>query len=317
MVVEAIETPICRILAEVDSLMRPRALEKGLTFRVEFATLVPDLILSDPTRLRQILLNLVGNAVKFTESGSVSLRVRVRDRDGIPMLRFDIDDTGPGISQELSLDLFSPFQQGDSSVGRRFGGTGLGLTISQRLTQLMGGRLWLERTAPGEGTCFVAEIPLHTLPNTALLDALPPCLENPPAKVDPGHRHGLAGRRVLLAEDSLVNQQLISFHLRRAGAEVTLAPNGLVALSLIDEAARNETPFHLLVTDMQMPEMDGYTLVRMLRGQGNTIPIIALTANAMVEDRDVCLQAGCDDYASKPINVAGLVEICGRWATAT
>jgi len=315
MAVEAIETPLCRILAEMDSLMRPRAQEKGLNFRVEFTTLVPDLILSDPTRLRQILLNLVGNAIKFTEKGSVSLRVRVRDRNGQPMLRFDIDDTGPGMSQELSHDLFTPFQQGDSSMVRRFGGTGLGLTISHRLTQLLGGRLWLERTAPGEGTCFVAEIPLHALPNATLLDALPPCLENPTTKTGSEKLHALAGRRVLLAEDSAVNQQLISYHLRRAGAEVALAPNGVVALALINEAMRNSAPFDLLITDMQMPEMDGYTLARLLRARGNTIPIIALTANAMVEDRNECLQAGCDDYASKPINVGELVDLCGHWAS--
>jgi signal transduction histidine kinase/CheY-like chemotaxis protein len=315
MVVEVVETPVLRVLSEVDSLMRPRATEKQVGFRVEFGTLVPERVMSDPTRLRQILLNVVGNAVKFTERGSVVLRARVRTWEGREMLRFEIDDTGPGMSAEVSREIFSPFQQGDNSMVRRFGGTGLGLSISQRLTQLMGGRLWLERTAPGEGSCFIAELPLVLAPGTAMADALPPCLDGEAVLArSQEERQQLVGRRLLVAEDSAVNQQLIAFHLRRAGASVTLANNGSVALELVEQAMAVGTPFDVLISDMQMPEMDGYTLARRLRAQGIGLPIIALTANAMVEDRLECLQAGCDDYATKPINVGELVGLCVRWS---
>ena len=314
MVIEAIDTSLPRLLLDVDSLMRTRAAEKGVTLQTSLSTAVPDRISSDPTRLRQILMNLVGNAAKFTEHGSVAVRAMVAEHADGPLLRIEVEDTGPGMTKAQANALFQPFMQADASVTRRHGGTGLGLTICRRLASLMGGDVRLDYSAPDRGSRFVLELPLVRSADSALITDLDAC--TPTAALHASSRaeevpvlHG----RILLAEDGEDNQRLIAFHLRKAGAQVTIAANGRIALQLLTQAAVDGVPFDLLVTDMQMPEMDGYTLARTLRNERSSMPIIALTAHAMAEDRQKCLAAGCDDYASKPIEKVHLLRTCARW----
>jgi PAS domain S-box-containing protein len=311
MTVEKIETPVTGILREVESLMRPRAAGKGLTLSASLVSPIPERIVSDPTRLRQILMNLTGNAVKFTEHGNVTIRARAAQRDGHSRLVIDVEDSGPGMTPEQAGKLFQAFGQADETVTRKHGGTGLGLTISRRLAGLMGGKVTLERTAPGQGSCFRLDLPLDTAPGSAMVETL--------AAVEDAHGPSRAQAtttltgRILLAEDGLDNQRLISFHLRKAGAQVTVADNGRIALEMIEKAAADGTAFDLLLTDMQMPEMDGYTLARTLRSRGSTLAVVALTAHAMAEDRTKCTDAGCDDYATKPVDKAALLATCAKW----
>ncbi len=313
LIIEQVETDVSRVLRDIDSLMRERAAGNGVSLRSTLATPVPDRILSDPTRLRQILMNLVGNATKFTASGRIDVRAMVSAGTPTPMLRIEVEDTGPGISAAQAQQLFQPFMQADASVTRKHGGTGLGLTICRRLATLMGGEVRLDFTTPGRGSRFSLELPLVPVPHAALIHDLDACDE--PARADHETPHALPALsgRILVAEDGEDNQRLIAFHLRKAGAVVTIAANGRIALDAIESAALTAAPFDLLVSDMQMPELDGYSLARALRAQGSTLPIIALTAHAMAEDRQKCLNAGCDDYATKPIDRALLIRTCARW----
>ncbi len=314
LVIEQVETELPRLLFDVDSLMRPRAASKGVILQSTLTTAIPGRILSDPTRLRQILMNLVGNAAKFTDTGRIDIRALVVMRQQQPMLRIEVEDTGPGMTEAQAANLFQPFMQADASVTRKHGGSGLGLTIARRLAVMMGGQVSLDFTAPGRGSRFVLELPLFPLEDSALVHNLDACkLDSsagmPSVRGEVIRLHG----RILLAEDGEDNQRLISFHLGKAGAEVTVAANGALALEQLRAAERAGTPFDLLVSDMQMPEMDGYTLARTLRKSGSTIPIVALTAHAMAEDRRKCLEAGCDDYAVKPIDKLLLLRTCKRW----
>jgi PAS domain S-box-containing protein len=311
MTVERIDTPVVGVLREVESLMRPRAVGKGVTFGAALATPLPERVLSDPTRLRQILLNLAGNAVKFTEAGGVRITAGADTSDGGSRLVIDIEDTGPGMTPEQATRLFQVFGQADGTMTRRFGGTGLGLTISRRLANLMGGDVTLLRTEPGNGSCFRLILPLEPLPGSPVATTMDSvysagaCKTAAPAV----SLHG----RILLAEDGPDNQTLIAFHLKRAGAEVEVADNGRIAIMKIEMAEAAGRPFDLLLTDMQMPEMDGYTLARTLRERGSTLAIVALTAHAMSEDRRTCIEAGCDDYTTKPIDRATLLATCAAW----
>jgi len=311
MEVELVETPLLKILTEVADLVRPRAAEKGVELRTRLGTPVHERLMSDPTRLRQILMNLVGNAAKFTESGSVTLIASEEQREGQARLLIDVEDTGPGLSPELASRLFVAFSQADASVTRKHGGTGLGLTICRRLAELMGGTVMLARTMPGQGSCFRVELPLVPAPGAALVASL----ETQPHSSEPKPALSAArlSGRVLVAEDGRDNQRLIELHLKRAGAEVQVVDNGLIALERIEQAQAEGRPFDLLLTDMQMPEMDGYTLTSTLRQRGSTLAIVALTAHAMPEDRQKCIDAGCDDYSTKPINRNQLIETCARW----
>lgn len=319
--IEHVEAELPAMLLEVESLMRARAATKGLMLETRLSTEVPTRILVDPTRLRQILMNLTGNAVKFTDHGRVTIEAGVESSAERNWFVVTIDDTGPGMSEEQATQLFQPFTQADGSVTRRHGGTGLGLIISRRLAALMGGDVRLIHTAPGRGSRFELRLPLLAVPDaerTAELDSTRQLStvngdardgKHDANRVNVPALHG----RILLAEDGEDNQRLIALLLRVAGAEVTVVPNGRQALEALDWAAAAGAPFDLLITDMQMPEMDGYTLAGTLRAQGVGIPIVALTAHAMAEDRQRCLDAGCDDYASKPIDRQALIATCARW----
>jgi len=315
MTLERIETPLVKILIEVQSLLRPRATSKGIALSAVLASPIPDRVMSDPTRLRQILLNLLGNAVNFTSCGGVTITAQLSATQGQKRLIIDVEDTGPGMTRDQALGLFQAFSQGDAAVTRLHGGTGLGLTISRRLASMMGGDVKLVRTEPGQGSCFRLVLPVEPAPGAVMVATLEVVGASVATSPDaPAVR--LVGR-ILLAEDGEDNQRLIAFHLTRAGAEVAIAQNGKIALRMIDAAAAQGSPYDLLLTDMQMPEMDGYTLARTLRQRSSTLAIVALTAHAMAEDRHRCLDAGCDDYASKPIDKAKLLTTCAAWMGRT
>ncbi|MEZ5964880.1 MAG: ATP-binding protein [Planctomycetota bacterium] len=310
MEVEDVETDLHELLLGVDDLLQPRAQGKGLTLRWQVLQPIPRKGRIDPTRLRQILINLLGNALKFTDHGGVTVRLGCEPEGDGHRLWFDVEDTGPGLSQEQRGSLFRPFSQADGSVTRKFGGSGLGLTISRRLAGLLGGDVRLLSSEPGVGSTFRAEVRALVPPGTAFTEEFARPVACPSATEGPATQ--LSGR-VLLAEDGPDNQRLIAFFLTRAGARVDVAENGLIALTMIDNAERTGEPYGLLVSDMQMPEMDGYTLVETLRSRSSELAVIALTAHAMSEDQSKCLASGCDDYATKPIDRAKLIATCAHW----
>lgn len=314
MTIERIETNLPDLLQGVESLLRPRAEDKGLELSLQLDTPIPVKVLSDPTRLRQVLMNLIGNAIKFTDLGSVKLRIGIEHEDQKTLLRVAVIDTGSGLMQEQAVQLFKAFSQADSSVTRKHGGTGLGLVLCQRLTGLMGGNVALTNTEPGRGSTFTATFCVEPLPGVATVTALSHVPTEPltPAPDEVQQHSSLTGR-ILLAEDGPDNQRLIGFLLKRAGADVDIAENGKIAWQMLEQADAECRPYDLLLTDIQMPEMDGYTLTRRLRDQGSTMAIVALTAHAMPEDRRRCLEAGCNDYATKPIERISLLATCRRW----
>ena len=313
--VEKISCSPREIITEVSTLMQVRAEAKGLPMEVCFEGLVPETIQTDPTRLRQILINVVGNAIKFTEAGSIQIVTRLLNETGAdPKLQFDVIDSGIGIADAQIEKLFVPFMQADNSTTRRFGGTGLGLTISKRLVEVLGGNISVKSTQ-GSGTTFsitvatgpLAGVPLHR-------GDCKPINEQVAAQVDDRKSASLLACRILLAEDGPDNQRLISFILKKAGAKVSLANNGQEALDLAAEAEGQGCPFDVILMDMQMPVMDGYVATKKLRETKSVAPIIALTAHAMTSDRQKCLDAGCDDYLTKPVDRKKLVETVASYA---
>ena len=305
MTVEHIPTELPPLLSDVLSIMRPRALEKGLALNLRFSEKIPRTVVTDPVRTKQILINLVSNALKFTNNGEVEIHVS-SDADS-QMLSFEVNDSGIGISSDQITKLFQPFTQADGSTTRRFGGTGLGLTISKRFAQMLGGDISVKSTV-GVGSSFTAHIAGAgdgTGSFCRVEDALMMPQAGPQAVIDK-----ISGK-VLLAEDGRDNQRFISAMLRKAGLEVIVAENGRIA---VDKAMAQH--FDLILMDMQMPEMDGYAATSYLRGRGFTRPIIALTAHAMADDRAKCIQAGCIDYLTKPIDRKLLVETVARYLAA-
>ena len=307
---EFIETPLIEVLSEVERLLRTSAAGKGVLLNAKLLTPIPNRIMCDPTRLRQILMNLVGNAVKFTEAGSITISASVNASIESTSLIIDIEDTGRGIDAEKSHSLFHAFEQADNTVSRKHGGTGLGLTISRRLAMLMGGDVVLLRTAIDKGSCFRLQLPLTPAAGAVYVKSIE--TNNVPTVGSKNETISIPGR-ILLAEDGLDNQRLISFLLRKAGATVDVAENGQVALEMLSKASDLNMPYDLLLTDIQMPIMDGYVLARTLRDQDIKLPIVALTAHALAEDRQKCLDAGCDDYLSKPVDKQSLLTVCAKW----
>ena len=305
-----------QVVAEVASLMRTQAAAKQLNLKTELAQPLPETVLTDPLRLRQVLVNLVGNAIKFTDQGEVRIAVRLTSDSGRSRLCFDVTDTGIGMSEEQVGKLFKPFSQVDNSSTRKFGGTGLGLCISKHLAEALGGSIEV-RSEPGKGSTFSVMIdpgPLdgtHMIQNAqeALLDRLPSATAATPDKIV---LHG----RILLAEDGLDNQRLIAMLLRNAGAHVTAVENGQLAVEAALAAREAGEPFDVILMDMQMPVMDGYEATRQLRKQGYTGPIVALTAHAMAEDCQKCLDAGCNDYLPKPFQHRALLKMAARHIAA-
>lgn len=315
MTLERVECSLPNLLRELETLLSPRATGKGVQFQLELATPIPELMLCDPTRLRQILMNLVGNAVKFTEEGSIVTEVSVVSDPQGQRLRLDVIDTGKGLTTLQATQLFRPFTQADTTVTRKYGGTGLGLTISRRLAKMLGGDVSLVRSEPGVGSCFRLELPLEAPSAAVWSSSLAPVGETSAKRMEQTSAT-LAGR-ILFAEDGPDNQRLISLVLRKAGATVEIAENGRIAGEMWEQALAEGRPYDLLLTDVQMPEMDGLSLTQWLRRRGETRPIIALTAHAMAEDQQKCLAAGCDAFATKPIDRAKLIATCAAWIGKT
>ncbi len=306
--VERLNFDPSRVLADVLRMMAPRAATKGVALEVVFDSPLPASVESDPTRLQQILVNVVGNAIKFCDRGSVRVRARHELRGDLPVLVFDVRDTGIGMDQAQLASLFKPFNQADASTTRRFGGTGLGLAISRQLATLLGGNISVQST-PGAGSTFTITIQSGAVQGAATVDRFDPAAAAPSA---PAAEARLSGR-ILLAEDGPDNQRLVAFFLRKAGAHVEIVGDGRQAVDLALDAQSQGRAFDLVLMDVQMPVLDGHEATRQLRARGFTAPIIALTAHAMTEDRAKCLAAGCDDFASKPIDRISLIAACATW----
>ncbi len=304
------------VVADVASMMRPRAGERSDSLVVEYAGEVPEAIRTDGPRLRQALVNLVGNAVKFTEKGTVRIRVAFLPewQSAGPAVKIEVIDTGIGIREEALPQLFQPFNQGDASVSRRFGGTGLGLAISRQIAELLGGELTVQSTF-GRGSTFSLTVPTGELGGVKMLPRPVEALAESAPEPRPSTGKELAGVRILLAEDGSDNQELIRTVLRMAGAEVEIAENGRVAV----DKAQAET-FDVILMDMNMPEMDGAEATRILRDRGYAQPILALTASAMPGDAGLSRAAGCDGHLTKPIDRVRLTrtiaEYVGRASAA-
>ncbi len=296
-----------QIAEDVAALLQQKAAERGNTIQTQYIGPCPENIRTDPTRLRQVLTNLLANAIKFTERGTIRLTVQLLTFGDETRLRFSVIDTGIGMSNEEVANLFKPFTQADASTARRFGGTGLGLTISKQFARMLGGDITVN-SEPGKGSTFTVDIATGALEAVRMLDRPVEALRRTWEQQSAGAGPRFSGR-ILLAEDGLTNQQLICLYLREAGAEVTVAENGRIAVELATAAARAGTPFHLILMDMEMPELDGCQATLQLRNQGQKLPIIALTANAMAADRDHCLSAGCNAFVTKPIDWPRLLEM--------
>ncbi len=285
------------MVSEVASMLRPRAEEKHISLEVSFGSPLPAAIQSDPTRFRQLLTNLVGNAIKFTTTGGVRICTDLVDAGEDPMLVVDVIDTGAGIPANKLDDVFEPFVQADASTTREYGGTGLGLAISKCTAEALGGGLTVT-SAEGVGSVFTFAIetgPLEGVITESLAEAEPRSDRKPRSTQD---------ARVLVVDDGEINRELIRLILDQAGIDVTTAENGQVAIEL---AMRD--PFDLILMDMQMPVMDGYAATSVLRPRGAKMPIIALTANAMRGEEAKCVAAGCSGYLSKPVDANRLLEM--------
>jgi signal transduction histidine kinase/ActR/RegA family two-component response regulator len=308
----------CRqLVREVWRLFAPLAQAKGLGFASAVDEGVAPVLRGDPGRLRQALVNLVGNALKFTDRGQVTVRVREEgdESETSQVLRFEVRDTGIGIEPDALARLFQPFAQADGSTTRRFGGTGLGLVISKRLVELMGGQLGV-MSEPGEGSVFWFTAPLERSTRAALeaaggappletgVASAAPVASTPPPSSAPGRG------RVLVAEDNPVNQRVAARMLERLGYEVDVASTGKEAV-----AAFERRPYAAILMDGQMPETDGFEATRLIRARETDrhTAIIAVTASAMQGDRERCLAAGMDDYVAKPISPDQLQEVLRRW----
>ena len=303
-----------QLLVDVVRLMEVRSAAKGLPLLLEMATPLPATIDTDPVRLRQILINLVGNAIKFTDTGSVRVVARLVEHQTASALQIDVIDTGIGLSNDELPQLFRPFNQVDTSHTRRYGGTGLGLVISQRLAEILGGSIQVE-SVPGQGSTFSLSIAVGELDGVELMTSIAAdgVEVAEPVKAGPEAPAPLRDARLLLAEDGPDNQRIVSAILQRAGAHVALVENGQLACELIlgEQSAGN--PFDVVLMDMQMPVLDGYSATVRLRDAGYRGPIVALTAHAMTGDRERYLEAGCDDFLTKPIDRARLVDTVARY----
>jgi len=340
-----IERLRCRptdVVSDVRALMQVRADEKKFPLQVQYDGPIPETVETDPTRLRQILINLVGNAIKFTEEGFVRIVVRhvsgtsnsrgstAGGHDGF--LEFDVIDSGIGMDEAAISNLFQPFTQADTSTTRRFGGSGLGLTISKRLAGMLGGDITVE-SREGTGSTFRATVTTGSLEGVPMIEHAEAGMPRPdddrvgddrvgddrvagetaaqtkPASSETAAQPDdpLAADRILLAEDGPDNQRLIKFILTKAGADVTVVENGQLAVDKALAARADGEPFDLILMDMQMPVLDGYNATQLLREKRYTGPIVALTAHAMQSDRVKCLAAGCDEFVTKPIDRSKLI----------
>ncbi|MBI1345981.1 response regulator [bacterium] len=305
------------IIDEVVELLQVRLRHRPeVQFQQFIASHVPVSLFTDPTRLKQVLMNLVSNAIKFTEAGSIRIHLdyfeNESEQEGYGTLVLEVEDTGMGMTPEQLERLYQPFSQADVSIARNFGGTGLGLTISKHYVEQLSGAITVE-SSPGIGTKFRIELPAHD----PKFDSVVAQADTPQSMTalilsSATEELRLDGRRVLLVEDSADNQRLLSYLLVKAGAQLTIAENGQIAVTEILQAAPTEHAFEIVLMDMQMPVMDGYTATQQLRAAGYQGPIVALTAHAMQGDREKCLAVGCNEYLCKPVQRQTLLEMVQR-----
>jgi len=301
--VERLPVSVHTVVAEIVAVLQVRAEEKQIELAFEVNGDIPETIATDPTRLRQIATNLIGNAIKFTESGKVRVVLGLQNEGDDVKYAIRVIDSGIGIEAEALESIFDPFVQADASVTRRFGGTGLGLAISRRFARLLGGDIVAHSTV-GEGTVFVVTLETGSLAGIGLLSPQQACAANAPSAGEQsmGWRFP-TGTRVLVVDDGEENRELVQLVLQNVGIEVAGAENGQVA---VEQASAHE--FDLILMDMQMPVLDGYEATSTLRDQGCDIPIIALTADAMKGFEEKCLAAGCSGYLTKPVDIDVLLE---------
>ncbi len=340
--VDLVECDLVPLLSDVQSLMSVRASERGIGLVVEYAGAIPTVIRSDPIRMRQILMNLVGNAVKFTEEGQVRLTVRYLPEGAVPptelpahavssqdfpssrtspaaagpaKLLFKLEDTGIGMSPQQVNHLFEAFTQADASTTRKYGGTGLGLAICKSLTQLLGGEIWAE-SHRGKGSTFRFSINCDVGRPVPLVNPVFTPADSGIFVHDPPVVSRLDGLRVLIAEDTPGIRHLVSRILKIAGAEVETVENGEEAVTAVEQACISGKTFDIVLMDVQMPVLNGLDATRLLRRAGRMLPIIALTAGAMAGDREKCLAVGCDAYVPKPIDRGELLRTIATLTTA-
>ncbi len=299
MVIESIAFRLDEFLADFFANMNFRANEKGLRFSISYQTKLPQQVECDPMRLRQILSNVVGNAIKFTEKGAVDVVVSYEQ----PQLIFSVFDSGIGLSTTQADRLFQPFAQADETTTRRFGGTGLGLILSRRLAEALGGTLELKHSAPGKGSTFEIKLNAPAISEEVLVPHEKFVQKAPTVY----RRNSLAELKILLVEDSVDNQVLIGIYLRETGAVIDVRDNGRVG---VEAALRGD--YDVVLMDVQMPVMDGHEATQKLRSLGYIKPIIALTAHAMKEEKAKCFQSGFTDYITKPVHRDLLVETIER-----
>jgi PAS domain S-box-containing protein len=313
MEVEVLECSPAEILREVSGLLQVKAEEKSIALAVRAEGEIPRQILSDPTRVRQILLNLAGNAIKFTGSGGrveIVARMGQHNREGKSSMLFEVTDSGIGMTTDQVANLFSAFSQADRSTTRKYGGTGLGLAISRELARMLGGDITCQ-SQPGQGSTFLLEIEAGEADKIELAQVDLDAVQRRQASKSGGEVR-FSGK-VLLAEDGKDNQRLISLLLRRTGLEVVVVGDGGAAVDETITAQERGEGFDVLLMDLMMPVMDGQEAVAQIRRAGLTVPIVALTAHAMAGVRDECIEAGFDDYASKPVNKKALFETLSKY----
>jgi len=313
--IEHVKMNPVQVISEVESIIAIQAQKKSLRFEVNYRPPLPATIESDPIRLKQILINLCSNAIKFTEKGKVKVDV---DYDAPShLLNISVSDTGVGMTKEQSQKVFQPFKQADSSTTRKFGGTGLGLSLSKQLADLLEYNIDVY-SQPGIGTTFKLQIPCGNISEQEMICGVIDAPHNPntnsapvsqvPPTTNAGETQQLLSGHILLAEDTEMNQLLIKNYLIKMGAVVSVANNGQEAVELAEKEE-----FDLIYMDMQMPVMSGIEAIEVLRNQGYTMPIVVLTANATHDDRESCAKAGSDDFLTKPIVRKTLYDMTARY----
>ncbi|MBR9909146.1 MAG: response regulator [Gammaproteobacteria bacterium] len=306
MEVEQISCSLHHVIHEVIQIMRVKADEKQLTVRYQPDGPMPEQILSDPARVRQILTNLIGNAIKFTEQGGITVTSKMVQRGDENFLQLEIIDTGIGMTESQASAIFQPFVQADSSITRRFGGTGLGLTISKRFAEALGGDI-SARSEQGQGSTFTVLLKYESVAGASLLSPEQLLQVEHVASEAEHVSWKFPAAKVLVVDDGQENRNLLEVVLADAGLQVDVAENGQQACE-----ALFSSPYDLVLMDVQMPVMDGYEAAAMMREKGYTLPIVALTAHAMKGAEEKCLQAGYSGYMTKPINIEKLMTMLAQ-----
>ena len=307
--IDIVDCFLQQVLAVVESSMRQAAREKGVAFEILQCEELPVQIRTDPVRLRQCLINLINNAIKFTNEGHTYVKVSMQEVDSKPFIRFDVEDTGIGIPADKQDSIFEEFARLDSSAARRFKGTGLGLVITKKLAILLGGELTLT-SEPGKGSVFSLTIPAGVnVKAQPSFNKYKPVIDlNQEMDTSETTKQVKFSGRVLVAEDSQSNQVLIKLLLEKLGTQVTIVPDGKEA---VQKALSR--PFDLIFMDIQMPNMDGLSATKILRQKGLKTAIVALTAYAMRGDDEKCISAGCSDYIAKPIDRKTLLKVIRKY----